>query len=160
MVMLQPEQWSALGRALFVAAGATESNTTRLMEALVDSSLVGHDSHGVIRIVQYLKAIAAGQIDPAAEPEVLKETAVTSLVDGKWTFGQVSGALCMHKAIDQARSQGIAMSALAPGHTTSGGLASTSATAHNEGMIGMVICSAGWWRGRGPGRRSRPVRRV
>ena len=27
MVMLQPEQWRALGRALFVAAGATESNT-------------------------------------------------------------------------------------------------------------------------------------
>lgn len=138
MVMLQPEQWRALGRALFVAAGATESNATRLMEALVDSSLVGHDSHGVIRIVQYLKAIAAGQIDPAAEPEVVKETAVTSLVDGKWTFGQVSAALCMQKVMEQARTHGIAMSALVRAYHI-GRLGEYSEMAHDAGLIGMVL---------------------
>ncbi|MGE5619486.1 MAG: Ldh family oxidoreductase [Sphingomonadaceae bacterium] len=138
MVMLQPEQWRKVGRALFVAAGATESNADRVAEALVDSSLVGHDSHGVIRIIQYLRAIAAGWIDPAAQPEVTKETPCTSLVDGKWTFGQVSAAFCMKKTIEKARSQGIAISALTRAYHI-GRLGEYSEMAHDAGMIGMVV---------------------
>ena len=43
---------------------------------------------------------------------MIKETAVTSLVDGKWTFGQVGAEFCMKKALAQAREHGIAMSGL------------------------------------------------
>ena len=117
MVTLQAEQWRTVCRAVFLAAGATEANAARVTEALVDSNLVGHDSHGVIRVIQYLQSIEAGHVDPAAEPEVVKETAVTSLVDGKWTFGQVSAGLAMRKAIEKGRQHGIAMSGLIHAYT-------------------------------------------
>ncbi len=138
MVVFQPEQWRRIGRALFLAAGATESNATRVTEALVDSSLVGHDSHGVIRIVQYIQAIEAGHLKPAAEPRVVKETASSSLVDGMWTFGQVSAEICMKKAIQQAKQQGIAVSGLVNAYHI-GRLGEYSEMAQKAGVIGMVL---------------------
>lgn len=138
MVTFQAEQWQRVCRTVFLAAGATEANATRVTEALVDSNLVGHDSHGVIRVIQYLQAIEAGHMDPAAEPEVVKETAVTSLVDGKWTFGQVSAELAMRKAIEHARQQGIAISGLIHGYHI-GRLGEYSEMAHSAGIIGMVM---------------------
>ncbi|MHB8992862.1 MAG: Ldh family oxidoreductase [Chloroflexota bacterium] len=138
MVVFQPEQWRRIGRALFMAAGATESNAVRVTEALVDSSLVGHDSHGVIRIVQYLQAIEAGHLRPGAEPKLLKETACSSLVDGMWTFGQVSAEVCMKKAIRQAKEQGIAVSGLINAYHI-GRLGEYSEMAYNAGVVGMVL---------------------
>ena len=138
VVTLQAEQWRTICRAVFLAAGATEINAARVTEALVDSNLVGHDSHGVIRVIQYLQAIEAGHVDPAAEPEVVQETAVTSLIDGKWTFGQVSAGLAMKKAIEKGKQQGIALSALIRGYHI-GRLGEYSEMAYNAGMIGMVI---------------------
>src|SRR5215208_1365272 len=112
MVNLTAGQWRKIGQAMFRAAGATGSNADRVTDAIVDASLTGHDSHGVIRIIQYAKAIQTGEIDPAARPEIVKETASTSLVDGKWTFGQVGAEICMRKALSQAKETGIAISGL------------------------------------------------
>jgi hydroxycarboxylate dehydrogenase B len=138
MVVFPADQWRKIGRAVFKAAGATEANAERVTEALVDSSLVGHDSHGVIRIVQYIKAIEDRELDPAAKPEILKETDVTSFVDGKWTFGQVSGEIAMRKALAKAKKHGIAISGLTRAHHI-GRLGEYSEMASNEGMIAMVI---------------------
>ncbi len=138
MVTFSASQWRLVGRATFQAAGATESNAVRVTDALVDSSLTGHDSHGVIRIIQYTKAIERGEIDPAAQPEVVKETAVTSLVDGKWTFGQVGAENCMKKAISQARENGIAISGLIRANHI-GRVGEYAEMAHEAGMIGMIF---------------------
>ncbi len=138
MVVLQAEQWLRLTHDLFVAAGATESNATRVAESLVDSSLAGHDSHGVIRIIQYIQAIEAGHLDPAAEPQVVTETPSTALIDGKWTFGQVSAEICMKKAIQQARGQGVAIAGLVNAYHI-GRLGEYSEMAQQAGMIGMVL---------------------
>lgn len=138
MVVYSQEQWSRISRAMFLAAGASEENAERVTEALVDSSLVGHDSHGVIRIIQYIQAIEAGHLDPASRPEIVKETAVTSLVDGKWTFGQVSGEIAMRKAMEQAKQQGIAISGLVNAYHI-GRLGEYSEMAYNDGLIGMIV---------------------
>ncbi len=138
MVVLQTEQWRRIGKALFVAAGATESNAERVTEALVDANLAGHDSHGVMRIVQYVQAIESGHLDPAGQPEIVKETATSSLVDGKWTFGQVSAEICMKKAIEQAKEQGIAISGLVRAYHI-GRLGEYSEMAHDAGMVGMAL---------------------
>ncbi len=138
MVTFPAARWTRIGCALFTAAGATESNAARVTAALVDSSLAGHDSHGVIRLVQYLKAIQEGQLDPAGQPRILKEMAGASLVDGAWTFGQVGAEICMKRAISQAKVQGIALSALIRAYHI-GRLGEYSEMAHDAGMIGMVL---------------------
>ncbi len=55
---------TSLGTKLFVAAGATETESRIATESLVTSSLMGHDSHGVLRIPEYLGFVANGRILP------------------------------------------------------------------------------------------------
>jgi LDH2 family malate/lactate/ureidoglycolate dehydrogenase len=132
------QQYLALGEALFRAAGASPENARRVTESLVSSSLSGHDSHGVIRYIQYVKAIEDGQIDPRGEPRILKETETSALVDGAWSFGQVGGEVATKIAVEKARRQGIALAALVRAHHI-GRLGEYSEMAYEVGMIAMVF---------------------
>lgn len=138
MILLQADQWQQITYALFMAVGATQCNAARVAQALVDANLAGHDSHGVARIPQYLQAIAAKQLDPAAQPVFLKETACSVLMDGKWGFGQVGAQVCMQEAIKRARKHGMAIAALIRAYHI-GRLGEYSEMAHDAGMIGLVI---------------------
>ena len=75
MPTYSPDKLRAASRQIFVAVGCPEPVARRVGDALVDANLVGHDSHGVIRIPQYVAAIRDGEIVPAAEPTVVRETA-------------------------------------------------------------------------------------
>ena len=94
---------------IFTGAGAPADLATEMAEALVGANLAGHDSHGVIRIPAYLRLIAEGRLDPKARPEVVKETATTALVDGKWTFGHVAAKYGTDVAIKKAKEAGSAV---------------------------------------------------
>ena len=94
---------------IFTAAGAPADLATEMADALVGANLAGHDSHGVIRIPAYLRMIAEGRLDPKARPEVVKETATTALVDGKWTFGHVAAKYGTSVAIKKAKESGSAV---------------------------------------------------
>ena len=54
--------------------GLSPDEVTIVAEALVGANLRGYDSHGLMRIPQYLKQVAEGEIAPGAEFEVLNET--------------------------------------------------------------------------------------
>lgn len=136
-MLLQAKQWQQIGRALFMAAGATGTNAELVAESLVGNNLAGHDSHGVIRYIQYLQAIEKGQVDPASTPTIVKETPSSTLVDGNWTFGQVGARIAMRKAIEKAKTQGIAISALTRCYHI-GRLGEYSEMAYDAGMIAMV----------------------
>lgn len=137
MIVLQADQLKRMTYAIFMAVGATPPNAERVAEALVDANLAGHDSHGVARIPQYLQAIAAGQLDPAAQPTVRKESACSLLMDGHWSFGQVGAKLCMQEAIRRARAQGMAIAALVRAYHI-GRLGEYAEMAHDAGLIALV----------------------
>ena len=50
MPVFKAEQLRQMGLAIFQGAGASEGEAERVVELLVESNLIGHDSHGVIRI--------------------------------------------------------------------------------------------------------------
>jgi hydroxycarboxylate dehydrogenase B len=131
---------------VFRAIGAPEPVAHRVADALVDANLVGHDSHGVIRIPQYVAAVRVGEVIPDAEPAVLRETAASALVDGGWGFGQVTAARALEVAVDKARRQGIAaVAAVRCNHI--GRVGEYAELAAKAGTIAFV--SAGGFRGRG-----------
>ena len=68
--------------AIFRAAGAPEDLALQVAEVLVDNHLAGHDSHGVLRIPEYVRSVQAGEIDPTARPRILEESATSALVSG------------------------------------------------------------------------------
>jgi uncharacterized oxidoreductase len=92
---------------ILAAAGAPEAEAAMVAEALVRANLAGHDSHGVLRIEQYCRMMARGQIVPGAPTEIENETATTAVVNGNWGFGQVVARRAAELAIGKARAHGV-----------------------------------------------------
>jgi uncharacterized oxidoreductase len=109
----------------------------RVAESLVEANLMGHDSHGVIRIPQYIEMVGDGRVNPRAEPRVVRETEGTAVIDGGWQFGQVTARFAMAAAIAKAERTGTAVVQLyQSGHV--GRLGEYAAQALEHGMVGMV----------------------
>lgn len=90
------------------AAGASGNNARVVAEHLAGANLAGHDSHGFIRITQYVEDIRNGTIDAKAEPTVAQDHGGLVQVDGNGTFGQVVAARATGLAIERARQNGVA----------------------------------------------------
>ncbi|UJW30628.1 Ldh family oxidoreductase [Saccharothrix sp. AJ9571] len=95
-----------VARRVLVRAGARKEAAEEVARSLVLSNLLGHDSHGVRRLPQYLRQIRSGQIDPRAEPrtEFVRIGAVT--VHGHRAFGQLAAAHATKELQGLARKQG------------------------------------------------------
>ncbi|HEV8638095.1 MAG TPA: Ldh family oxidoreductase [Chloroflexota bacterium] len=137
MALLRPERLHELGEAVFRAAGASPENAARVTEALVDANLAGHDSHGVQHIPGYVRSIKEGLIVADARPAVLRETPVTALVGGGWTFGQVAAEYATRCAVGKAKQAGMAaVGVVQVNHV--GRLGEYAEIAAREGVIALI----------------------
>src|SRR5437773_12248920 len=84
---LSAEKLTAFAKSLFLAAGVPAEEADRVAQSLVLANLCGHDSHGMIRIVQYADAIKDGRLKPGAPFNIVKQTAAVLVVDGGWGLG-------------------------------------------------------------------------
>src|ERR1700674_2047940 len=74
MLLFTEDKLRTTATAIFRGAGADPEPTAILVDHLIGANLAGHDSHGVLRIPHYVRAIAKGQIQPNARPSIVKET--------------------------------------------------------------------------------------
>lgn len=74
--------------------------------ALADAR--GLHSHGVDRTGIYVRRIQSGSIDPKATPTVIEDSGAIVLLDAQHGLGIVSGYHGVRRAIDKARTYGIA----------------------------------------------------
>ena len=68
---------------------------------------MGMDSHGVIRIPQYVQSIGQGELAPGAPTLVSKDTPTTAIVTGGGNFGQVVAFRALDIALEKARSNNL-----------------------------------------------------
>ena len=94
--------------ALFSAAGTPADKARIVAQLLTDANGAGHDSHGVIRIPQYMKSIEQGEIVPSAPVEEVRGTSITAVIDGHWGFGQVAMSRAVDVALEKAGAHGLA----------------------------------------------------
>jgi uncharacterized oxidoreductase len=142
MPVFSAQYLKGLASKIFRASGAPASAADLVADSLVGANLAGHDSHGVIRIVEYLKQIQNGKVNPAADPEIVKETATTVLVDGHNGFGQLVACWTMEKIIEKAHSSyTAAASVFNCGHV--GLTGAYPAMAAEQGMVGMAFVNGG-----------------
>jgi uncharacterized oxidoreductase len=121
--------------------GADPDVAAELARHLVGSNLAGHDSHGVIRVPQYVGDVDRGLIVPSARPVVARESAVAALVDAHRGFGQHSTMFALEGAMTRARQHGVAMVAVR--HSTHiGRLGEYGERTAAEGLIGIVTVGA------------------
>jgi len=128
--------------AIFNAAGAPQDIADFVAGSLVLSNLMGHDSHGVIRVPRYVEQIREGQLKPAARPETVKETPTTATVSGRWGFGQVAARYGAEVAIRKAKEAHVAVVCLVELNHI-GRLGEYSAMMAEQGIVGMLV-TGGW----------------
>lgn len=103
---------------IFCAAGASSQDASQVAEILIANHLAGHDSHGILRIPEYLRSILDGEIAISAKPEIIQETPTSAVVKGNWALGQVVGNFATDIAIKKAREVGVcAVSVVQAAHT-------------------------------------------
>jgi uncharacterized oxidoreductase len=130
---------------IFCAVGASRTVSARVADSLVESNLVGHDSHGVIRVPTYVRAIQEGRLNPNGEIQIARESASTTVLDCDRAFGQVAAKQGIELAVTKARQHDIAMVTLYRCQHI-GRLGEYVVMAAEQGFVGLVLCN-----GSGPG---------
>ena len=94
------------------AAGSELTEAELIARRLVDANLVGHDSHGVIRLPRYISNLAQGGVFANRHATVVLDTGALIVVDGNNGFGQVVGGEAMAIGIEAAKRNGACVLAL------------------------------------------------
>lgn len=122
---------------VFRKLGADADVAAEVSRHLVRANLSGHDSHGVIRVAQYVAEAERGDLVPSARPVLLRETEVAALVDARRCFGHFATMYATEWAMARARRHGVAMAAIRQCPHI-GRLGEYAERAADEGLIGIV----------------------
>lgn len=123
------------------SSGAPPEAARIVSDALVDANLVGHDSHGVIRLMSYVDFVRRGQIKPTALPGITKQSGAIAQIDAEWGWGQVAAQLATQTAIDLARQYGVATVTIDRCNHI-GRLGEYVEAVTKSDMIGLALCNS------------------
>ena len=126
---------------IFEKCGMGVPDAALLTETLVVADLRGCHSHGVLRVPDYVAKFQTGGVDPRGEPQVASDRVGAIVVDGGNSMGQIGSAFAMRKAIEKARTTGVAAAAVR-GSNHCGALAYFAMMALEENMIGLATTNA------------------
>lgn len=142
MPRIQAGELRSLGARIFEGLKVPQEEAAWVAELLVRANLVGHDSHGVIRIPQYAQAIKSALVQPGVLPEIVKESPSTALINGNWGLGQVVARRAMELAISKAREAKIS-SVCAYNLYHVGRLADYTRMAAEQDFVGIMMVNGG-----------------
>jgi uncharacterized oxidoreductase len=111
-MQIAADRLQRLSATILEAAGSRAAEAEKVAARLVDANLNGHDSHGVIRVPQYVDQVRSGDIAPNRAAEVVSETDTVTVLDGRGGYGQIVGEQSVQAALDKAALHGVALSAL------------------------------------------------
>jgi uncharacterized oxidoreductase len=97
--------------ALFHHAGVPEDEARAVAVSLVGSNLRGHDSHGVMRVPQYVGFLEKGEYKSGVNLVVIRETLAVFVCDAQWGFGQIQAHRLLDRIIPKAKALGLAAGA-------------------------------------------------
>jgi uncharacterized oxidoreductase len=94
--------------AIFRASGVPAKEASIVAGSLVGANLRGHDSHGVMRIPQYVGFVEKGEYKTGVELVIERETPAVVVCDAQWGFGQVQAHRLLDAILPKARELGLA----------------------------------------------------
>ena len=99
-------------QSLFEAAGIPTADAAVVARSLVDANLCGHDSHGVMRVPQYIDFLRKGTYRPGVPLTTINESPAILAADANWGLGQVQAYRLLNQLVPKAKSLGIAAGTL------------------------------------------------
>ena len=126
---------------VFSAFGTPREEAEIVADHLIEANLMGHDSHGFQRIIQYTTEYREKRIIPGAPVTIEKETPTTAIVDAHLNFGQVGALRLAQVAIEKAREHGVSC-VCSRNFAHSGRLGAWTTMIAQEGMFGIGTIAA------------------
>ena len=130
-----------LSRSILEAVGTPEDLAAIVAASLVDANLAGHDSHGVIRLIQYVSSVRDGRVIADARAARHSLGGACARIDGARGWGQPAAHLAVDTALEIASSQGVAFVAIGRCNHI-GRLGEYVERLSREGKMGLVVCNS------------------
>jgi hydroxycarboxylate dehydrogenase B len=105
---LQAQTLLDFATSLFVAVSVPEADASVVARNLIGANLRGHDSHGVLRIPQYVDFLRKGDYKVGVDLKVENESPGVVVVDGQWGLGQVQAHRLLDLVLPKATELGLA----------------------------------------------------
>ena len=105
--MIRAADLRNLIKDIFAALDVNPDDIQMVVDALMEATLSGYDSHGVMRVARYVDELRRGAIDGRGEFKILKETAAMAFVDGGRALGAVTATRAINLACEKASTVGI-----------------------------------------------------
>jgi len=141
MKVFSADRLREFGTEFIAACGAPPAEALVVADHLVESNLMGYDSHGIIRCAEYLTCVRDGRVKPGAPITVIKESPSTAIVDCGLNFGQVGANRMVDIGCEKARASGIAC-ILSKNCFHVGRLGSYVQKVAERGMFGLLTCNS------------------
>lgn len=140
-VVIKADQLRNFCEEFFLRSGFNKKDSAIISDVIILSDLFGIDSHGIGRLPMYTQQIQSGYVDIHSQPEIVFQTHVSAVIDGKKGMGQLVSAFAMNIAIEKAKISGVALVTVR--NSNHYGIAGYySLMASNEGMIGISMTNS------------------
>jgi uncharacterized oxidoreductase len=106
---IAPAPLRELVRTIFERAGSEPAEAQAVAEHLIEANLMGHDSHGVIRVAPYIELLRSGKWSANRHIEIVQDAGALVVVDGGQGIGQVIAREAIDLGIERARAHGVAV---------------------------------------------------
>jgi ureidoglycolate dehydrogenase (NAD+) len=141
MQLIGHERVGAWARQCLQALGVPEDDAAIVADGLVQTSLWGIDSHGVLRLTHYLDRLQRGSTRAVAPGRFESTGPCTASMDGDNGLGILHCVRAMERAIELARASGLgAVGVRRSSHSGAVGLYARQAAA--AGLIGIAFTQA------------------
>ena len=139
-VSIVTEEASKIISDIFNQLGCPDETSQAVTEHLIDANLCGVESHGVMRVLQYVEQMKNGTMQVDNKPKVITTKTGATVVDGGMMIGIPVMTLAYETSMNLAMENGLAaVSILNTGHTGRHGAFADKAA--EKGFL--TICTGG-----------------
>ncbi|WP_135466786.1 Ldh family oxidoreductase [Crenalkalicoccus roseus] len=126
--------------AILTAWGMPGDMAETTADIMVETDLMGVDSHGLSMLMTYEEGVRAGRIRLTARPRLVREAGPTALLDAGDGLGHPVSVMGMTLAVDKALQHGVGVVGVVNSHHF-GAAGAYARLAAARGVIGMVASS-------------------
>ncbi len=97
---------AAFSEAVFLKMGCSTADAALATKVLLSADLRGIDSHGIARLVGYVRLWEVGRINATPNIKIVHETPSTAVIDGDRGLGLIVAPKAMEMAMEKAKQVG------------------------------------------------------
>ncbi len=139
---MEAELIQAFATDVLRALGAPSEPAALVADSLALADRLGCHTHGTGLLPLYAKMVAAGALNPLAQPGLDSDSGSCTRIDGHNGFGQLTGRLAVHTGIDKAQDGGVAVVGIRNGGHL-GRLGEWAQMTASGGMLFLAFCNSG-----------------